>query len=30
MVQNSYLEVAAKDLGHKSITERKKKLSIKP
>lgn len=30
MVQDSYLEVAAEDLGYKSITELKKKLSIKP
>ena len=30
MVQDSYLEVAAEDLGYKSIAELKKKLSIKP
>ena len=30
MVQDSYLEVAAEDLGYKSVNELKKKLSIKP
>ena len=30
MVLDSYLEVAAEDLGYKSVTELKKKLSIKP
>jgi len=30
MVEESYLEVAAEDLGYKSIAELKKKLSIKP
>ncbi|MFT5215405.1 MAG: transposase-like protein [Glaciecola sp.] len=30
MVQNYYLEVAAQDLGYKSINELKKKLNIKP
>lgn len=30
LVLDSYLEVAAKDLGHKSATELKKKLDIKP
>jgi hypothetical protein len=30
MVEESYLEVAAEDLGYKSIVELKKKLSIKP
>ncbi|TYP99852.1 hypothetical protein C7447_101457 [Tenacibaculum adriaticum] len=28
MVLDAYLEVAAEDLGYKSITELKKKLSI--
>jgi hypothetical protein len=27
---DSYLEVAAEDLGYKSVAELKKKLSIKP
>jgi len=30
LVLDSYLEVAAEDLGYKSVTELKKKLSIKP
>jgi transposase-like protein len=30
MVLDSYLEVAAEDLGYKSVNELKKKLSIKP
>ena len=30
MVLESYLEVAAEDLGYKSVTELKKKLSIEP
>ena len=30
MVLESYLEVAAQDLGYKSVTELKKKLSIEP
>ena len=30
MVLDSYLEVAAEDLGYKSVAELKKKLSIKP
>jgi len=30
MIEESYLEVAAEDLGYKSIAELKKKLSIKP
>ena len=30
MVLDSYLEVAAEDLGYKSVSELKKKLSIKP
>jgi len=30
MVLDSYLEVAAEDLGYKSVTELKKKLNIKP
>ena len=30
MVLDSYLEVAAEDLGYKSVEELKKKLSIKP
>ena len=30
MVQDCYLEVAAEDLGYKSVNELKKKLSIKP
>jgi hypothetical protein len=30
MVLDSYLEVAAEDLGYKSVVELKKKLSIKP
>ena len=30
LVQDSYLEVAAEDLGYKSVAELKKKLSIKP
>ena len=30
MVLDSYLEVAAEDLGYKSVIELKKKLSIKP
>ena len=30
MVEESYLEVAAEDLGYKSIAELKKKLRIKP
>lgn len=30
MVEEFYLEVAAEDLGYKSIAELKKKLSIKP
>jgi hypothetical protein len=29
MVLDSYLEVAAEDLGYKSVTELKKKLNIK-
>ncbi|MDB0613408.1 hypothetical protein PL371_16380 [Tenacibaculum maritimum] len=29
MVMDSYLEVAAEDLGYKSVNELKKKLSIK-
>ena len=30
LVLDSYLEVAAEDLGYKSVSELKKKLSIKP
>ena len=30
LVLDSYLEVAAEELGYKSVTELKKKLSIKP
>jgi hypothetical protein len=30
LVLDSYLEVAAEDLGYKSVAELKKKLSIKP
>jgi hypothetical protein len=30
MIEESYLEVAAEDLGFKSIAELKKKLNIKP
>ena len=30
MVLESYLEVAAQDLGYNSVTELKKKLSIEP
>ncbi len=30
MVLDSYLEVAAEELGYKSVTELKKKLNIKP
>ena len=30
MVLDSYLEVAAEDLGYKSVSELKKKLPIKP
>jgi putative transposase len=30
MIEESYLEVAAEDLGYKSIVELKKKLNIKP
>jgi ATP:corrinoid adenosyltransferase len=30
MVLDSYLEVAAEDLGYKSVAELKKKLNIKP
>jgi putative transposase len=30
MVQDSYLEVAAEDLGYKPVNDLKKKLSIKP
>ena len=30
MVLESYLEVAAEDLGYKSVTELKKKISIEP
>ena len=30
MVQDCYLEVAAEDLGYKSVNELKKKLPIKP
>ena len=30
MILESYLEVAAQDLGYKSVTELKKKLSIEP
>jgi len=30
LVLDSYLEVATEDLGHKSVAELKKKLSIKP
>jgi len=30
MVLDSYLEVAAEDLGYKSVNELKKKLNIKP
>jgi hypothetical protein len=30
MIEESYLEVAAEDLGFKSIAELKKNLNIKP
>jgi len=30
MVLDSYLEVAAEDLGYKSVAELKKKLNLKP
>ena len=30
LVLDSYLEVAAEDLGYKSVSELKKKLNIKP
>ena len=30
LVLDSYLEVAAEDLGYKSVAELKKKLNIKP